>query len=414
MQLVKPHRTLFFLLLLFPLLVYGGGNDGYTYSSMSVTHPTSETSTGATDVKILKIAVSGTKEGGDGGDTWGMDSLTVTMLNDADSDVDTIELWYSGTTSTLDVNTDEQLGSQTNPTGSVNFDFTDKTGLQNSTYYLWVLYDIDGSASTCNSLDAKIGANDLQLVTSEPNCDSKSGGDCTQPSSEKSPSGDVLITGSGCHNYCSSSGNTTYTYLKRFRLEDLDHTWDAGEEYSNYVDSSGITKPILGANVTYEIGITKSSTSGDYDSEAEVYVDWNDDGDWQDANESATTLLDVTNNGTEYTTNMTVPSGTSPGDKALRVVLQEDASGDTDSCGSYSYGETEDHLINVTSDTMVYDSSKGMHSNTSDVNKGDTEQEVLGVKIYMSSDAAAPEDVTKFIFNTSGTSDPANDISNAK
>ena len=83
---------------------------------------------------------------------------------------------------------------------------------------------------------------------------------------------------------------------------------------------------------------------------AKVYIDFNSDGDFDDAGETVATSGALANNGT-LTTNVTVPNTLVPGTRVLlRVVLQETGSAaNVNPTGSYARGETQDYMLQISS-----------------------------------------------------------------
>ena len=79
---------------------------------------------------------------------------------------------------------------------------------------------------------------------------------------------------------------------------------------------------------------------------AKIFFDFNSDGDFDDAGETAATSASISNGGT-FTGNITIPNTLTPGSAILmRVVLSEttSAAGVT-STGSYTRGETQDYQV---------------------------------------------------------------------
>ena len=81
---------------------------------------------------------------------------------------------------------------------------------------------------------------------------------------------------------------------------------------------------------------------------AKVFIDFNSDGDFDDAGETAATSGSLANNGT-FATNVSVPNNLVPGTRVLmRVVLQETASAsNVNPTGSYTRGETQDYMLQI-------------------------------------------------------------------
>lgn len=81
---------------------------------------------------------------------------------------------------------------------------------------------------------------------------------------------------------------------------------------------------------------------------AKVYIDFNSDGDFDDAGETVATSGALTNNGT-LTANVSVPNTLTPGTRVLmRVVLQEtNSAANVNPTGSYARGETQDYMLSI-------------------------------------------------------------------
>ena len=96
------------------------------------------------------------------------------------------------------------------------------------------------------------------------------------------------------------------------------------------------------AGVGYPFTVCKSLT---FNRAVQLWVDWNQDGDFNDANEQ---VLNASANvpSSCFTGILNVPSDALSGNTVLRVLL---ANGDpTDPCGTfYNWGETEDYTLNV-------------------------------------------------------------------
>ena len=115
------------------------------------------------------------------------------------------------------------------------------------------------------------------------------------------------------------------------------------------------------AGSSYTLSITTNDASGTaYTHGIAAFIDWNRDGDFEDADETVYTTTAEVAIGT-YTTTVNVPSGASEGDMMLRVVANE-ATGTPSSTGVYTYGETEKFTVRI-DPTFTY-----LWSPTSDLN----------------------------------------------
>ena len=81
---------------------------------------------------------------------------------------------------------------------------------------------------------------------------------------------------------------------------------------------------------------------------AKVFIDFNGDGDFDDAGETVATSGSLSNNGT-LTANVSVPNNLVPGTLVLlRIVLAEtSAAGNVNPTGSYTRGETQDYMLRI-------------------------------------------------------------------
>jgi hypothetical protein len=81
---------------------------------------------------------------------------------------------------------------------------------------------------------------------------------------------------------------------------------------------------------------------------AKAFIDFNSDGDFDDAGETVATSGALSNNGT-FTTTVTVPNNLVPGTRVImRLVLQETAAaGNVNPAGGYTRGETQDYMLQI-------------------------------------------------------------------
>jgi hypothetical protein len=117
---------------------------------------------------------------------------------------------------------------------------------------------------------------------------------------------------------------------------------------------------------TYTLSVTYKDDGSPYNpGEIGVWVDWNGDGDFSDANEFIGVRTNVANNSTQ-TFNITVPAGTTPGTKRLRVRSAFNGEGYTsnDACTVMQYGETEDYNLNVISSERTLSVSEAYNGAT--------------------------------------------------
>lgn len=119
------------------------------------------------------------------------------------------------------------------------------------------------------------------------------------------------------------------------------------KRYSNY---TGITGPTVMQGETVNFSLTQTSCgSGSYNNGFQLYVDWNMDGDFQDAGEQVYNQPTATSGNHTKTGTFTVPMTAIPGTTRMRVVNVETTfpTSTNYAHSTYGYGETEDYCITI-------------------------------------------------------------------
>ena len=148
--------------------------------------------------------------------------------------------------------------------------------------------------------------------------------------------------------YCTSKGTSqAYEYIKLVQLGSINRTSGADAGYYNGSATSTSVAAGSSQTITYQSGFTGTG----YAEYFRIYADWNQNGVFTDAGE---TLVSSTNTAVVTTTrsaSFTVPTTAKNGPTRLRIVMSDNTA--TASCGTYSYGETEDYTISVTGGTVA-------------------------------------------------------------
>ncbi|MFH1373637.1 MAG: GEVED domain-containing protein [bacterium] len=135
--------------------------------------------------------------------------------------------------------------------------------------------------------------------------------------------------------YCAGSGGCD-EYIENVTFETINNTTGC-DMYGNYTALSATVE----AGNSYPITIT---VGGGYSSDtSNVYVDWNQDLDFDDPGEVAS--LNPGAGYGPYSGSVTVPGDALPGDTRMRVRLSWNT--DPVPCGTQSYGEVEDYTVTV-------------------------------------------------------------------
>ncbi|WP_299761978.1 S8 family serine peptidase [uncultured Dokdonia sp.] len=143
--------------------------------------------------------------------------------------------------------------------------------------------------------------------------------------------------------YCASNGqNTNDEYISRVQIGSIDNS--TGASAGGYGDFTNLSTNLSGsANIT----ITPTWTGTVYNEAYTVFIDWNRDGDFADAGETAFTQAPT--QATSISGTITVPSGAAQGPTRMRVSMKYNAA--PTACESFNFGEAEDYIVNVSSST---------------------------------------------------------------
>ena len=147
--------------------------------------------------------------------------------------------------------------------------------------------------------------------------------------------------------YCAASGNTSYqTGAARVVLNTLDYS-DADNTNEAYEDFTSSQSTTLEQDEDYDLSVY-ANTDGDYTDHVFVWIDWNDDGDFNDAGEEYD--LGTAHDGSAELASacpysITVPANANVGVTRMRVAVKYN--GDPGSCETAYDGEVEDYGIVV-------------------------------------------------------------------
>jgi len=152
----------------------------------------------------------------------------------------------------------------------------------------------------------------------------------------------VSVTTLNTPAYCTlSSSNTADERIKRVQIGSIDNP---STSLAGYEDFSYLSTEVKKESI-YPITITPEWTSTMYNEAYAVFVDWNNDGDFLDANETAFTKAGSTTS--PVVGNITVPSTYSyTGPVRMRVVMRFSTT-PTTACGTIPYGQVEDYTLEV-------------------------------------------------------------------
>jgi hypothetical protein len=168
-------------------------------------------------------------------------------------------------------------------------------------------------------------------------CVLTSNASCASPTTATSNS--ITMTITTAVTYCSATTtNTSYERITNVTIGSINNT-TTNSSYSNYTALS--TNVSVGT--AYPISITIGTA---YSTDRViVFVDWNNNGVFTDAGETAyTSVIGVG----PFSGSISVPAGTSTGAKRMRIRLTDTGAGaNQTSCGVSTYGEVEDYTLTV-------------------------------------------------------------------
>ena len=141
--------------------------------------------------------------------------------------------------------------------------------------------------------------------------------------------------------YCTTKGTSqAYEWIDLVNLGTINRT--SGKDAGYYNGTASSTSIAAGSAQTIRFSVGFTSTA--YTEYWKIYIDYNQNGLFTDAGElvvSGSSASAATLSG-----NFTVPAGARNGATRLRVTVSDNSA--TASCGTYSYGETEDYTVNIT------------------------------------------------------------------
>ena len=184
----------------------------------------------------------------------------------------------------------------------------------------------------------------LTGLTSETSYEVQVRSVCNDGSTSNYSSTKTFTTSEVQLNYCGSQGNNVNDeYISRVQLGSIDNSSGAGNGYSDFTNLS----TSLSKNVSSTISITPTWTGTQYNEAYSVWIDYNQDGDFNDAGEQVFTRSATQNS--PVSGSFIVPSSALEGATRMRVSMKYN--GIPTACESFSYGEVEDYTVTISGST---------------------------------------------------------------
>ena len=144
------------------------------------------------------------------------------------------------------------------------------------------------------------------------------------------------ITSKSVENYCAASGGCD-EYISNVTFGTISNS-SSCDGYADYTSMS----TMVNIGESYDITVTNGNVWSSDD--LGVWIDWNQDDDFDDPGENVVCEVD---NGGQGTFTITVPADASVGETVMRVRIKYSGSDCGDPCGTTTYGEVEDYGIYV-------------------------------------------------------------------
>ena len=356
---------------------------------------------GSTQQEIigLQIIISDT------GASVNLDSIVMNTTgnhgtNNATTNIQNAKMWYTGNYNTFATTT--QYGSNTTaPNGQINFvQKSPKFYLDYDTNYFWLTYDIKSGANTGDTADARVAKINLGGASYTPSITNPAGyhpfksGYCTPSNYSNTPISGVGITKvvlAGINNATATSSTIT------------------NATHRDYTSQHASVKKSLSYTLNADV-----VNGGSYPQYTAAWIDWNNDGDFDDAGEKLKEDIIVADSGT-FTINFTVPCSAVANTTRMRIRSEFYANGGgLDPC-NYNFamaGETEDYSIDIIDSPRIVTSIIASQPDTSYLQTGQTNMQLMMIRINTQGCGALP--VGRFDFSTTGSSSAAGDINDAK
>ncbi len=145
-------------------------------------------------------------------------------------------------------------------------------------------------------------------------------------------------SGSGGVTYCTTSGSTGYEYINKVLLGSINNTSGNNSGYGNYTGLSTNLTAGTSASITLTPGFTGSS----YTEYWNVYIDYNQNGVFTEANEKVASG----SSSAAISRSFTPPTSAKNGATRMRIIMHY-GSNRTATCGTFTDGEAEDYTVNI-------------------------------------------------------------------
>ncbi len=378
-----------------------------TYSSSNtVQASTSSIEKGSFNGKILRLEIV-TSPTGSPIDLTSLDIST----NGTDSlpDIVSIKVWYTGASNVFD--NALQFGNTVSSPASINT-VTGIAPLTNGANYFWVTYDIAPDAAVGHNIDGELTGITIGSGSFAPTI--------TSPTGMRIVSAPYCASNTGDPITFEDIGNVTFitnedTVLNNGVATPILSNTTSINGYTNFIPTVAAANFVVNQLVNAKVAIISHDAISN-SSQAAIYIDYNQDGDFLDAEEmvwNSITSIGATDG--PFLASFAPPCSALLGETRMRVVLEGGFTTtpltQAKSCGIKDFGETEDYLVNIVENPVAYISSSAIQ-NTQIVAPNAINAQVL--RIPIKAKGCGTGMVESMYFNTNGSTNAAVDISTAK
>ena len=178
------------------------------------------------------------------------------------------------------------------------------------------------------------------------------------PSGQSGTSASQLITTQSFTNcYCSSNATTTFNEeILNVKLGSLNNSstcsstggpGSISSQYSNYTTT--VAPPNLALTSTYLLSVSVGTCGTNNNNMTKAYIDFNQNGLFSDPGEMVFSSATPAVGANLINTNIAIPANALLGQTRMRIITVQTSFASTiNPCGTYSWGETEDYLVNIT------------------------------------------------------------------
>lgn len=370
---------------------------GYAqFISATATQNASPVISGTVNSPVIKVQVIVT-----GGPSVELTQFNFNALGTTDtSEISNLKVFYTGNKDSF--STETPFGD-TIPFlfTSSNYDFsiTGNQVLNTDTNYFWLTYDIDSAAIPGNTVDAE--------------CTSLTVNSMLQTLNISAPAGSRTIRADYCrpsHSNAANSCSNTKAYIAGVSttgaVNDLNNLNNgcpgSGDNYTFFSSHTLTVKKDAPFGIYIKNGLVNRGYA--------VWIDYNQDGTFDPISELAYAAMAAVDTFTSG--NITIPCSALNGTTRMRIRTNIGGIGIPDHpCSLLLYGESEDYLVEILDNPVVYISHTAVQQ-TGSASPGNTNKAILRVPVK--TDHCGTATIEALYFNTGASTNASNDIVNAK